>query len=492
MVFCNKEEELTTHLRAARLLSFLFLSLATLCSLSTRAQTKIDSTQIRQPMTQSPTSVNAGTFTGSQQNIYFQTQIGGCTPTTQWFLIYAASSYSTEGISACTKFPSGSTKFAGSGISGYVENASLSTSPIGVYGQGVSTATNATATGIAGVAADTAGFPGNVYGGQFNAVAYNATTKATGVLINGFFNVQSTSSLGLEIGPTPSGACPTCNWTNAIRLDTGASKDIDLVSGNSAGLMFFPVTSAVSQNSQGMVFISNKGGGGSYIGGINYLSNGQLNLAAVSGVVATSLNVGVPVPSGLMPSGSFFGLIGDSGGNLGTGTGKNYGVIGIARAGTDVVGDRAYGGWFKSTATTNVSSEVGIHVETNDAGGNAAEFGSAGSVKATITGGGTFSVPTIVSNGSAAALTGTGACATITTQHGGAWAGDAKCTGSTGASTFIITPGTTAPNGWSCWASDITTAANILRQSVAGSTTSCTIAGTVNGSDVLTFGAVAY
>lgn len=102
-----------------------------------------------------------------------------------------------------------------------------------------------------------------------------------------------------------------------------------------------------------------------------------------------------------------------------------------------------------------------------------------------------LTVPLVTSSGTAATLTGTGACATLSSQKGGAWAGQATCTGTTGASTFIITPGTTAPNGWSCTASDLTTAANILRQSVS-STTACTIAGTVNANDVLTFTAIAY
>jgi hypothetical protein len=91
------------------------------------------------------------------------------------------------------------------------------------------------------------------------------------------------------------------------------------------------------------------------------------------------------------------------------------------------------------------------------------------------------------------ALTGTGACLTadITTQVGGSWAGSAVCTNTTGASTLVITPGSTALHGWSCWANDLTTAANILRQS-ATATGSCTIAGTVNANDVITFGAIAY
>ena len=99
-------------------------------------------------------------------------------------------------------------------------------------------------------------------------------------------------------------------------------------------------------------------------------------------------------------------------------------------------------------------------------------------------------IVSLSAGGPAAGLTGTGACGTITTKSGGSWAGTAKCTGTTGASTFIITPGTTARNGWACSASDITTA-NALRQSAVGAT-SCTISGTVNANDVLTFSAVAY
>lgn len=94
--------------------------------------------------------------------------------------------------------------------------------------------------------------------------------------------------------------------------------------------------------------------------------------------------------------------------------------------------------------------------------------------------------------GTAAVLTGTGACLTadITTQLGGTWAGSAKCTNTTGASTLIITPGFTAANGFACYASDITSA-NAVRQS-ASSATSCTISGIVTANDVLTFIAVAF
>lgn len=94
-----------------------------------------------------------------------------------------------------------------------------------------------------------------------------------------------------------------------------------------------------------------------------------------------------------------------------------------------------------------------------------------------------------MASGTKPTLTGTGACATITTQLG-SWAGKATCTGTTGASTFIITPGSTALNGWQCDSADLT-AGTALPQS-ASSATACTVTGTVNQNDVVTFKAVAY
>ena len=101
----------------------------------------------------------------------------------------------------------------------------------------------------------------------------------------------------------------------------------------------------------------------------------------------------------------------------------------------------------------------------------------------------------ITATGTKAALTGTGACLTadITTQTGGSWAGSAKCTNTTGASTFTITPGTTAPNGWNCnGTKDMTTPANILNQT-SNSATSCTLtASSITANDIIVFSAVAY
>jgi hypothetical protein len=98
----------------------------------------------------------------------------------------------------------------------------------------------------------------------------------------------------------------------------------------------------------------------------------------------------------------------------------------------------------------------------------------------------------LIAGGTAAGLTGTGACATITTQTGGSWAGRATCTGTTGASTFIITPGSTAPNGWVCEAFDQTTRANLLQQT-STSGTACTLTATsITLGDVIVFSAKGF
>lgn len=98
----------------------------------------------------------------------------------------------------------------------------------------------------------------------------------------------------------------------------------------------------------------------------------------------------------------------------------------------------------------------------------------------------------LLSGGALAGLTGTGACATITTQSGGSWAGTAKCTGTTGASTLTITPGITAPNGWVCNVQDETTRANLFQQT-SHSTAACVLTITsVTQNDVFVFDAIAF
>lgn len=106
--------------------------------------------------------------------------------------------------------------------------------------------------------------------------------------------------------------------------------------------------------------------------------------------------------------------------------------------------------------------------------------------------GSNFKVQTgaIVFTQGATVLTGTGACLTQSASFT-TIAGQTTCTGTTGASTLIITPGFTAPHGFSCFANDVTHTLSGSQSAI--SATACTMTFTsVTANDILTYGAVAY
>lgn len=117
--------------------------------------------------------------------------------------------------------------------------------------------------------------------------------------------------------------------------------------------------------------------------GTQWLASGAGSTAITGQLVVTN------VDSGLIPTVVGRGISGNANFNLGSGTGKVIGVIGVARGGADVSGDRAYGGWFKATAQSNAATEVGVHAEVADSGGMPAEFYVNGTQIAAISGTGT-------------------------------------------------------------------------------------------------------
>lgn len=79
----------------------------------------------------------------------------------------------------------------------------------------------------------------------------------------------------------------------------------------------------------------------------------------------------------------------------------------------------------------------------------------------------------------------------------GGGSGGSFHSGTTGTCTIVITMktdfggGITAPNGWSCWANDLTTTTDTVKQTVS-TTTAATLAGTTASGDVVNFGCMAY
>lgn len=79
----------------------------------------------------------------------------------------------------------------------------------------------------------------------------------------------------------------------------------------------------------------------------------------------------------------------------------------------------------------------------------------------------------------------------LTSALGGSFAGSFH-SGTSGTCTVTITPGNTATNGFSCWASDLTTTTDRLQQTGALSATTATITGTTVSGDIVTWGCVAF
>ena len=90
----------------------------------------------------------------------------------------------------------------------------------------------------------------------------------------------------------------------------------------------------------------------------------------------------------------------------------------------------------------------------------------------------------------AGTVTFTASGCTNSTLVGGATAGSYH-SGTTGTCTVVVTTGLTAPNGWACFASDLTTTADTIKQTATSQTTA-TLAGTTASGDVINFGCQPY
>jgi hypothetical protein len=98
----------------------------------------------------------------------------------------------------------------------------------------------------------------------------------------------------------------------------------------------------------------------------------------------------------------------------------------------------------------------------------------------------------LVSGGTTATISGTGACATITGSIGGTFAGSFQCTGTTGASTITITPGISSSHGWTCNVYDETTRADNPGQTTH-TTAHCVVTSTATATnDIFSWSATGY
>ncbi len=104
-----------------------------------------------------------------------------------------------------------------------------------------------------------------------------------------------------------------------------------------------------------------------------------------------------------------------------------------------------------------------------------------------------FPISSLYSTGASPVITGTGACATNSTQKGGGdLAGSFLCTGVTGAATITITFTKGAPSEFHCQGADATTVADTLTQTGFSTTTCVLTSAAIASGDKISWGAVAY
>ncbi len=80
-------------------------------------------------------------------------------------------------------------------------------------------------------------------------------------------------------------------------------------------------------------------------------------------------------------------------------------------------------------------------------------------------------------------------CATISASVGGATAGKFATSGTS--CNLTITFPSAAPNGWACWASDLTTPADTVKEA-STTTTTAVFAGTTVAADVIVWNCIGY
>lgn len=253
--------------------------------------------------------VNSGVFSNSQQNLYLQSLLGGCNPTSQWNSVFNLPNHATEASTYCAVIPSGASVFQVNSVGAYVENQNgPTTAGVAVFGMATASTTvdgrvwaaNFLATDVAGVKSQSLYSQEN----DCNILTGNTTSVCHGLLITGFWKAQPTISMGIEIGPIQQGTgCTTCVWPYGIRFDQGAT---NAPGTSNAAVYFFPVTSGSSQPSQGMTFLGSSSGGTQDMTATQNLDSlGNLafvTTAANSGILLNSKQVTRTIGSGTSTS----------------------------------------------------------------------------------------------------------------------------------------------------------------------------------------------
>jgi len=330
------------------------------------------------------------------------------------------------------------------------------------------------------------------YGGlQINAFTANGSTTTTGIAMAGYIgsNTPAADAPAITLtGWKSDGGTSRTAMTGSnlvLQIKSGDTPLISVLGGGSTGIGKSNISSAAATTLSVLDATASTGATATWIGHDGSATYSGVHLSALTTslkVVAGLTQSTTPLQEWTNASGVTFASVSSSG-HFVTSAGVydanvNWGIF-------------TTGMTMKNSYLLSWSS-TGVYSGTNDtslsriaAKGIGLGSGAAASVD------GYAQAAGYMANGGTK-FTASG-CSNSTTV-GGATAGKFS-SGTSGACTVVITmngaTGLTAPTGWACSASDLTTPANLISQS-ASSTTTATLTGTTVSGDVISFSCIGY
>jgi hypothetical protein len=207
------------------------------------------------------TLISPGVFTNTQMNLFNQSLLNSCSPSTE-FSTEQAGNFATDAVDGCVATPSSGTVHQSNGIAGYATNLSTSINAVGGYFSGRALANGVHVWGSNSLVQDS-GFTNTVLVGHeidVNTTA-SAATPAWGLELNGAQNSPGNTggaqNMG-RVGVVLAGG----NWNTGFSCGLTTLNQTANYANGGACVLMQPVTTGNSQFSQGVQFVATNSGGG--------------------------------------------------------------------------------------------------------------------------------------------------------------------------------------------------------------------------------------
>lgn len=242
---------------------------------------------------------NAGAFTTGQMNLYVQSLLGGCNPTTLFQTGQGGvggGQYATDAFTPCVIVPSGTTVHQVNAVDAEVQslcNSLVRTvcNPVALYGAAFASANNAAAWGGNSVASDVAGSAGVQITGwenDVNVFGNQAAGWVQGIISSIFGTGTMPTCGGCSFGNSVVSASPaTIAWPHGYYVGVGAVK-----SGGSGLWIDHLYSTGSSPVNSPFITLSGYDGTNSHSATLNADSTGDLILTPASGAGVAIASLG--------------------------------------------------------------------------------------------------------------------------------------------------------------------------------------------------------